>query len=536
MVPTLIPGDFVIVDQKHYPGSAPNRGDVVVFKLPTDNSIDYIKRVIGLPGDHIQMKAGILYINNQPCPRKRIGDYLYQEGNGGVIPLAQYIETLPNGVHHRIIKMGDNGPLDNTLVYDVPAGDYFMMGDNRDNSQDSRVLSAVGYVPAENLIGSAELIYWPLNRVSVSVDKGEMGAIPPAPERQSEAAPALPTAPSKAPEDEARPGPQEFAGSDWPMVGIGPPTDQAATSAKLRKIIDAGKESDRRGWNVRLVSSEEERTSATIYADKMLVHLDPTTEKYKTLKAAGMALDYPITFTGRQSNCILSDYAAVNSSRSPKDGVIPVDQIKNYISDAKAVVIIHGVTCARDRGIISEEVAYVELVGEAAKYMRQSADQIAQAGIRMFDPLCHPGRYEGCASSANVSRYYAYPDGTSPDPKAVQWVGMVAQIDRVNKSMSELKKCLNDRDSFKDYKDFGSEIHSQVQCLRENGAPGSYADTCYSLASKLREIPFFTNDIARTAYGNCHNMAVSTVNPRYQKLKAELSSLRAQTLWSQNHD
>jgi signal peptidase I len=139
---------------------SPERGDVTVFKLPTDNSTDYIKRLIGLPGDHIQMKNGILYINDQPCPRKRIEDFLYQEGNGVVIPLAQYIETLPNGVQHRIIKMGDNGQLDNTQVYDVPPGEYFMMGDNRDNSQDSRVLSAVGYVPAENLIGRAEFIFF----------------------------------------------------------------------------------------------------------------------------------------------------------------------------------------------------------------------------------------------------------------------------------------------------------------------------------------------------------------------------------------
>jgi signal peptidase I len=119
--------------------------------------------VIGLPGDRIQMKNGILFINGQPIPRRRIEDYLYQEGNGAVIPLAQYIETLPNGVQHRIIEMSDNGPLDNTQEYVVPPGDYFMMGDNRDNSQDSRVLSAVGYVPAENLIGKAQFIFFSTN-------------------------------------------------------------------------------------------------------------------------------------------------------------------------------------------------------------------------------------------------------------------------------------------------------------------------------------------------------------------------------------
>jgi signal peptidase I len=178
MVPTLLIGDYLFVSKFSYGYSRfslpfglplfsgriffhpPERGDVVVFKLPTDNSTDYIKRVIGLPGDHIQMKGGNLYINDHMVKRKRTQDYLYQEGNGGVIPLAQYIETLPNGVSHPIIKMGDNGPLDNTQVYDVPQGKYFMMGDNRDNSQDSRVLSAVGYVPAENLIGRAEFIFF----------------------------------------------------------------------------------------------------------------------------------------------------------------------------------------------------------------------------------------------------------------------------------------------------------------------------------------------------------------------------------------
>ncbi len=178
MVPTLLVGDYLFVSKFSYGYSryslpfglplfsgrifshSPDRGDVVVFKLPTDNSTDYIKRVIGLPGDHIQMKNGILNINGQPVPRRRIGDYLYQEGNGAVIPLAQYIETLPNGVQHRIIEMSDNGPLDNTQEYVVPPGDYFMMGDNRDNSQDSRVLSAVGYVPAENLIGKAQFIFF----------------------------------------------------------------------------------------------------------------------------------------------------------------------------------------------------------------------------------------------------------------------------------------------------------------------------------------------------------------------------------------
>jgi signal peptidase I len=122
MVPTLLIGDYLFVSKYSYGYSryslpfglplfsgriffhSPERGDVVVFKLPTDNSTDYIKRVIGLPGDRIQMKGGNLYINDQLVPRKRIQDYLYQEGSGVVVPLAQYVETLPNGREHLIIK------------------------------------------------------------------------------------------------------------------------------------------------------------------------------------------------------------------------------------------------------------------------------------------------------------------------------------------------------------------------------------------------------------------------------------------------
>jgi signal peptidase I len=181
MIPTLLVGDYLFVSKFSYGFSRfslpfglplfsgrilfrpPQRGDVVVFKLPTDNSTDYIKRIIGLPGDSIQMKAGLLYVNGTEVPRKRIEDYLYPEGDGTIVPVRQYVETLPNGVRHRIITLDQNGPLDNTQVYHVPPGDYFMMGDNRDNSEDSRVLSAFGYVPAENLIGKAQFIFFSTN-------------------------------------------------------------------------------------------------------------------------------------------------------------------------------------------------------------------------------------------------------------------------------------------------------------------------------------------------------------------------------------
>jgi signal peptidase I len=170
---TLLIGDYLFVSKysygySHYSfpfspplfsgrffGHGPQRGDVVVFRLPRDDSTDYIKRVIGLPGDKIQVKEGLLYINGQPVKREPLPGFKDDEGQG-----KRWRETLPNGVSYEIRDLMDNGALDNTRVYEVPAGHYFMMGDNRDNSQDSRVLSAVGYVPFENLIGKAQIIFF----------------------------------------------------------------------------------------------------------------------------------------------------------------------------------------------------------------------------------------------------------------------------------------------------------------------------------------------------------------------------------------
>lgn len=136
-------------------GREPARGDIAVFR-PVPQSDPYIKRVIGLPGDHIQMIDGILNINGEPVQREEIGRATDKDSLGTSIPVIVYRETLPNGVTHTIQEISDDMPLDNTSEYVVPAGHYFMMGDNRDRSQDSRVLSAVGYVPAGNLIGKAE--------------------------------------------------------------------------------------------------------------------------------------------------------------------------------------------------------------------------------------------------------------------------------------------------------------------------------------------------------------------------------------------
>ncbi len=180
MIPTLLVGDYLFVSKFSYgyskhslpfslpiiPGrvfeSEPDRGDVVVFKLPADTSQDYIKRVIGLPGDTVQVTDGRLYINNKQIERERIEDYILTDGSGRSAAVPQYIETLPNGKVHRILELfGDQGPSDNTEAFTVPEGHYFMMGDNRDNSADSRAFPArFRFVPIENLVGRAEFLFY----------------------------------------------------------------------------------------------------------------------------------------------------------------------------------------------------------------------------------------------------------------------------------------------------------------------------------------------------------------------------------------
>ncbi len=143
--------------QGRYFAHEPTRGDVIVFKYPQDNSTDFIKRLIGLPGDTIQMKQGTLYINDKAVPKKRIADYV-ETIDDEQHHVPQYEETLPNGVTYKTLDRDPDGALDTTEAFHVPAGHYFMMGDNRDNSDDSR--AAVGYVPAENLEGKAEIRFF----------------------------------------------------------------------------------------------------------------------------------------------------------------------------------------------------------------------------------------------------------------------------------------------------------------------------------------------------------------------------------------
>ena len=135
--------------------SEPKQGDIAVFHNEPTNE-DYIKRVIGLPGDKIQMKQGRLYINGKEIEREQVGTGQDTDSYSTTVPVTLYKETLPNGVTHTIQEISDDQPLDNTAEYTVPPGHYFMMGDNRDRSADSRVLSQVGYVPFGNFIGKAE--------------------------------------------------------------------------------------------------------------------------------------------------------------------------------------------------------------------------------------------------------------------------------------------------------------------------------------------------------------------------------------------
>ncbi|VAV86637.1 Signal peptidase I [hydrothermal vent metagenome] len=138
----------------------PKRGEVVVFKLPSDTKVDYIKRLIGLPGDKIQVREGVLYLNDKAVKREKIEDFIDTEKNGQRI--EQFRETLPNGVSYITHNLWDSsGPgADNTAAFIVPPGNYFMIGDNRDNSLDSRFANGVGFVPYENMVGRATILFF----------------------------------------------------------------------------------------------------------------------------------------------------------------------------------------------------------------------------------------------------------------------------------------------------------------------------------------------------------------------------------------
>jgi signal peptidase I len=178
MIPTLLVGDYLFVSKLSYgysnhslPFSLPlipgrifsskvERGDVAVFKLPSDNRTDYIKRFIGLPGDHIQVVKGVLHINGKAVTRRRVDDFIQRDEAGNIRRIQRYLETLPNGRNHYILEESDRAPQDNTPVYTVPEGHYFAMGDNRDRSRDSRLQDGVGFIPAKNLVGRADFLFF----------------------------------------------------------------------------------------------------------------------------------------------------------------------------------------------------------------------------------------------------------------------------------------------------------------------------------------------------------------------------------------
>ena len=178
MQPTLEVGDYIVVTKWSYGygrfsfaplegllphgrlfGSQPQRGDVVVFRPMPEPDRDFIKRVIGMPGDRIQVIDGVLHINGEAVQREYARrTSTFENEHGFVEHIPTYRETLPNGVSYITFDKGPRSELDNTRVYEVPEGHYFMMGDDRDNSADSRVPSVVGFVPYDNLVGPAQFV------------------------------------------------------------------------------------------------------------------------------------------------------------------------------------------------------------------------------------------------------------------------------------------------------------------------------------------------------------------------------------------
>ena len=179
MKPNLLVGDFIFVSKYSYgfskhslpfsipliPGkifsNTPERGDVVVFKTPENNRTDYIKRVIGLPGDKIEIKNGIIFINGSEILRKKLNDFIDTDNDTLNKRVRMYNEYFFNK-EINILDITDNGIADNTQLFNVPENHFFVMGDNRDNSQDSRFINTVGFIPYENLVGKAQFIFFSL--------------------------------------------------------------------------------------------------------------------------------------------------------------------------------------------------------------------------------------------------------------------------------------------------------------------------------------------------------------------------------------
>ena len=179
MKPNLLVGDFIFVSKWSYGyskhslpfslplipnkifASLPDRGEIVVFKTPQDNRTDYIKRVIGLPGDKIKLVNGQIIITDNPINRRRDKDFIDVDKNNKTKRIRKYTEFFYKN-EIQILDLMDDNPADNTPLYVVPKDHFFVMGDNRDNSQDSRYIDVVGFIPMKNLVGKAQLVFFSL--------------------------------------------------------------------------------------------------------------------------------------------------------------------------------------------------------------------------------------------------------------------------------------------------------------------------------------------------------------------------------------
>ena len=156
MAPTIQIGDYFLAERDYFHRHIPRRGDLAIFPFPRDRRVDYVKRLVGLPGDRIELRDSRLYINGTRLEWRRVEDFAVPNGLG---PIKQYIETQPDGASYRILQMTEHGPIDNFPVASVPPDHYFVLGDNRDNSADSREVS-ISFIAREDLSDRPYLIYW----------------------------------------------------------------------------------------------------------------------------------------------------------------------------------------------------------------------------------------------------------------------------------------------------------------------------------------------------------------------------------------